>query len=545
MKRIIANIIVWACTGMAFGQVVLPQVRVYESRGWSVQHSVMSWDSLSVYFSAKEPGAVSYDLYVLHAEGLRWGSPSKIQEISTGEDELWPSISSDERMLFYVHRVAAVPGEKNSYEKTQLWRAWYNGQKWHEAAALIISGNEDSEPRIGEDNQTLLFKRRAESKKHDGAWQNYSTTMMDDHNWTIPEQYVTEPNCHPIYVVRGSIIVRQGGRPLSSGRVLVYDALSEQLLQTARVQPENGTWKVALQPKRHYRLALTAEGYSHHYIDMPTEPLSMRKEIQTGVAALDNELKLRINTYDAENQLILNEEKRTLPLGKMHSIALRHKGYEDTTLVVNTMRPTVFTETELDIPLRAKKSVHHFVVTNAKTQETVSDASIRLNGKPSAKDTALRLDQELALQVSSPGFLFYDTLIRTGNETRERIIHAQLVPIEKDLVLQIRAIQFEYDSYELTENSNEALENLAQMLFMNPTLHIELSAHTDDLGSDRYNDKLSTMRGESVAKWLINRGLEEKRIVSKGYGKRKPLVANDSEENRALNRRVEIKVTDF
>lgn len=545
MKRIIANIIVWAWAGGAFGQVLLPQVRVYESRGWSIQHSVMSWDSLSVYFSAKEPGAASYDLYVLRTEGLRWGSPVKLQEISTEEDELWPSVSSDERMLFYVHRTPAVPEEKNSYEKTQIWRAWYNGQGWHEAAALIISGDEDTEPRIGEDNQTLLFKRRAESKKHNGAWQTYHSTMMDDHNWTLPELYETEPACHPIYAVRGSIIVQQGGRPLGSGRVLVYDALSEQLLQTARVQPENGTWKVALQPKRHYRLALTAEGYSHHYIDMQTEPLTLRKEIQTGVAALDNELQLRINAYDAENQMILSEKRHTLSLGKMHSIALHHEGYEDTTLTVNTMRPMVFTETELDIPMRPKKSVHHFVVTNTKTHETVSEATIRLNGKPAAKDTALRLNQEIALQISSPGYLFYDTLIRTGNEARERIVRAQLVPIERDLVLQIRAIQFEYDSYELTESSNEALENLAQMLFMNPTLHIELSAHTDDLGTDKYNDKLSTMRGESVAKWLINRGVEESRIVSKGYGKRKPLVANDSEENRALNRRVEIKVTDF
>lgn len=545
MKRIIANLLVIAWAGMAFGQVQLPQVRVYESRGWTIQHSVMSWDSLSVYFAAKEPNAASYDLYVLRAEGLRWGSPEKLKEISTDEDELWPSIGSDERMLFYVHRTPAVPGEKNSFERTQIWRAWYNGQHWHEPAPLIISGEEDTEPRILEDNQTLLFKRRAESKKHDGAWQTYFSAIMDDHNWTLPELYVTEPHCQPIYAIRGTIIVRQGGRPLSSGRVLVYDAQSEQLMQTARVQPVNGKWKIALQPNRHYRLAMTAEGYSHHYIDFPAERTETRKEIQTGVVALDNELRLSINTYDAENQSILSENKRTLPLGKMHTIALHHNGYEDTTLTVNTLRPTVFTETELDIPLRPKKSVHHFVVTNAKTQETISDATIRLNGKNALQDTALRLNQEIAIQVSAPGFLFYDTLICTGNETRERIVHTRLVPIEKDLVLQIRAIQFEYDSYELTESSNDALENLAQMLFMNPTMHIELSAHTDDLGSDRYNDKLSAMRGESVYKWLINRGVEESRIVSKGYGKRKPLVANDSEENRALNRRVEIKVTDY
>jgi outer membrane protein OmpA-like peptidoglycan-associated protein len=89
------------------------------------------------------------------------------------------------------------------------------------------------------------------------------------------------------------------------------------------------------------------------------------------------------------------------------------------------------------------------------------------------------------------------------------------------------------------------LEALAQLMFINPTLRIELSAHTDDLGSDKYNDRLSSLRGQTVAKWLKERGVEADRIESKGYGKRKPLVPNDSDENRALNRRVEIKVTAF
>ena len=112
------------------------------------------------------------------------------------------------------------------------------------------------------------------------------------------------------------------------------------------------------------------------------------------------------------------------------------------------------------------------------------------------------------------------------------------------MVLQLRNIQFEYDSYELTESSNEALEALAQLMFINPTLRIELSAHTDDQGSDRYNDRLSTLRGQAVQSWLKKRGIDGERIESVGYGKRKPLVANDSEENRAINRRVEMRVID-
>ena len=112
-------------------------------------------------------------------------------------------------------------------------------------------------------------------------------------------------------------------------------------------------------------------------------------------------------------------------------------------------------------------------------------------------------------------------------------------------MLRLRNIQFEYNSYELTESSNDELESLAQLLFINPSLRIELSAHTDDQGSDQYNDRLSSLRGKAVQTWLIERGVDPSRMEAVGYGKRKPLVANDSEANRAINRRVEIKVLDF
>ena len=62
MKRIILFALVFAFSGSVLAQVQLPQVRLLENQGWSIQHSVMSWDSLSVYFSAKEPQAPSYDL---------------------------------------------------------------------------------------------------------------------------------------------------------------------------------------------------------------------------------------------------------------------------------------------------------------------------------------------------------------------------------------------------------------------------------------------------------------------------------------------------
>lgn len=538
MRRRIFFFLFLPMTLMSFGQVKLPQVRMLESRGWSVQHSVMSWDSLCIYFSAKEAEGTSYDLYEMHADGWRWGEPQRINVLSTGSEELWPSVSSDDRMLFYVTTNAEGT-------MSQIWRAWKREGVWEEAAPLIISSIEDSQPRIEEDNTTLTFLRREQTKKRNGAWYKCVASMTDDHNWTLPQQTESAPTAKPIIAASGTIVMKKNGRPLPTGQVMVYDATDEQLLQTARVHPMTGRWRVALQRGKHYRLALTAKGYSYHYLDINTDRLETREERPFGEIALDDQLRITINAYDSEHQTIVSTRHEVLPLGKQHTLTIQHPNYADEVIEINTARPMVFTETELDIPVQALKSMHHFEVLHAATGQAVEGAQMRLNGRPTPADTTLRLCQEQTLQVSAPGFLFYDTLFSTGTDTRERYVRVQLLPIEKDLVLQLRNIQFEYNSYELTENSNDELESLAQLLFMNPSLRIELSAHTDDQGSDRYNDQLSTMRGKAVQAWLIARGVAPERMEAVGYGKHKPLVANDSEENRAINRRVEIKVLEF
>ena len=82
---------------------------------------------------------------------------------------------------------------------------------------------------------------------------------------------------------------------------------------------------------------------------------------------------------------------------------------------------------------------------------------------------------------------------------------------------------------------------MRRLMEENPQMEIEVSAHTDDRGSDAYNDRLSSRRGEAVARYLIRAGVAAGRIHTVGYGKRRPLVPNDSEENRERNRRVEFK----
>lgn len=76
----------------------------------------------------------------------------------------------------------------------------------------------------------------------------------------------------------------------------------------------------------------------------------------------------------------------------------------------------------------------------------------------------------------------------------------------------------------------------------NPTLKVEIAAHTDDVGSDNYNKQLSDKRADSVVKFLEENDISADRFVAKGYGEAMPKVSNDTDENRAANRRVELRV---
>jgi outer membrane protein OmpA-like peptidoglycan-associated protein len=300
-----------------------------------------------------------------------------------------------------------------------------------------------------------------------------------------------------------------------------------------------------LQQGEQYHIDVTADGFSHQYISRDFRQLEERTVEASTSVVLSSRLQIHLLLYDSETQESLGGEQRSLSIGQIHTIPLQRSGYRDTTLVLNTEREVLFSETEIDIPMTPKKSRHHIEVRDSRTGEPVPNPLIRMDGRVASRDTSLRLDRLIALQVSAPGYFFYDTLFSSGKSERPRFIPIPLQPIEKDFVLQLRAIQFNTDSYELTDDSDTELEQLLRLMQMNPTLRIELSSHTDDRGTDRYNDRLSTLRGESVARWLISRGIDAERIRAVGYGKRKPLVANDSDENRALNRRVEIKVVEY
>jgi outer membrane protein OmpA-like peptidoglycan-associated protein len=124
----------------------------------------------------------------------------------------------------------------------------------------------------------------------------------------------------------------------------------------------------------------------------------------------------------------------------------------------------------------------------------------------------------------------------------EDIVMISIIEIkEQGTPVRINNIFFDFDKSELRPESYPELGRLSELLKSNPGMRVEISGHTDDVGSPEYNLDLSRQRAQSVVSHLISIGCQSANLVPKGYGEARPVDTNQTEQGRAQNRRVEFK----
>ena len=148
---------------------------------------------------------------------------------------------------------------------------------------------------------------------------------------------------------------------------------------------------------------------------------------------------------------------------------------------------------------------------------------------------------EYALYVNKRGYLFKSL---TFNYTREEelkpiLIDLGLDPLQSGATTTLKNIFFEFNQFTLSDKSKTELEKIATFLRENLDLKVLIAGHTDNVGDDSYNRGLSLKRARSVYDYLLSVGLDAAKLSYKGYGSTKPLVPNDTPENRQKNRRID------
>ncbi|MDR1182199.1 MAG: OmpA family protein [Bacteroidales bacterium] len=187
-----------------------------------------------------------------------------------------------------------------------------------------------------------------------------------------------------------------------------------------------------------------------------------------------------------------------------------------------------------------------FEVIDLKTNKTVvTSTSDPLTGEFLI---CIPTNSHYALNAVKEHYLFYSENFEINGE------YSKMEPYEKNLVLKrielgesiiLKNVFFDTDKAILKPESEVELNRLFTLMQQNPQMNIEISGHTDNVGSKEYNAALSKNRAEAVFDYLIDKGIDANRMTSAGYGFDKPVSDNDTPEGRALNRRTEFTIIGF
>lgn len=461
----------------------------------------LSADQQMLIFTARKPPnnmnpEPDENMYVSYWQNGSWSVPQPIQEINSPDNEGTCSISADGRVLVFTacHGNGIV-----NYGRCDLYITYRNGDTWSAPENLGTAINSEaweSQPSLTADGRTLYFV----STRSGGLGKRDIWSSRKDEN----DQWMPAVNLGPnintdsdelspfIHVNGRTLFFSSNGYPGFGG----YDLYSAEMINRQWTLPKNLGYPINTCEDQ-VGLFITTDGRKGYYSVEKTEGGKYLSSI--------------LQVFD------LPEEVK--PVVKSNYV----KGY----------------------------------VYDAKTQEKLSAKIDLFDLKISSLETSVNSDtengnylivlnqgSEYALQVLKQGYAFKSL---SFNYTEEKDlepleINIALEPITAGTIFRLNNIFFAALSYDLEDKSRTELDELVKFMSQNPEVKGEISGHTDDRGSDEYNMDLSLNRAKSVYNYLIQAGVDPARIKYQGYGKNQPAAPNDSEENRALNRRIEFKI---
>ncbi len=413
--------------------------------------------------------------------------------VNTEENEGALCISPDGKFIFF-----AACNRPDGFGSCDLYWSKKTGDTWSDPenlGSIVNSSTWDSQPSFSSDGKTLYFASKRQGGK--GSSDIWKTELQPDGSWSIP--------------------------------VNLGDSINTRYEEMAPfIHPDNRT--LYFSSRGHQGMG----GYDLFYSRLDAD----------GIWSTPVDMGYPINTYADEITLVVNAKG---DLAYISSDKLGGKGgmdiysfklYKEAQPVLVTYFKGVVFDKETKKRLEAK-----FELVDLATGKTVSrSSSDPLNGEFLL---SLPTEKDYGLNVSKPGYLFYsDHFALRGESSKAKpfIYNVPLQPIRVGETVILKNIFFDTDKYDLKDESISELAKLIQLLKSNPDVHIEISGHTDNQGSDEHNLVLSRNRAQAVYNYLILNGIAKERLNYSGFGLTRPIDTNDTEQGRANNRRTEFKV---
>lgn len=184
------------------------------------------------------------------------------------------------------------------------------------------------------------------------------------------------------------------------------------------------------------------------------------------------------------------------------------------------------------------------IMDNTKQEEI---AKFKSNKETGDFLVSLPAGKNYALTALNPNYLFYSENFNLIDSTSylEIALNMEMSKLQANATSVLRNIFFDYGKSILKPASTTEIERLLTLLKAHPKMTLEISGHTDNISSKKFNQELSKKRANSVANYLIKKGIDRNRFKTKGYAFSKPIASNKTKEGRKRNRRVEFKILTY
>ena len=450
-------------------------------------------DNSAMFFTKRDHVSGDEDIVVSYSKNDGWlPAQSVSQRINSHLNEGACSVSADGRIMIFTSC-----DKRDSYGSCDLYITKKTGENWSKPKNLGRSVNSrywESQPSLSADGKTLYFSSNRSggkggrdlwvSKNEDGKW--IKPTNLGDLINTPKDE--TTPFIHPD---GETLYFSANGYPGMGG----YDLYKANLTDSIWSQPQNIGYPINTH-KDEVAIIIASDGVTAYFA----------KEEQKNFEILDSKI---VSTRLKEE---MSSNETTFIIGKV----MDAKSHE---------------------PLRAEVQI----------VDLLGNKNVYLSESDSLTGVfymILPKGLNLAAYVKKKGYLYADYSFESNSNSNSTFdtLTIELDRIEEGQSIVLQNVYFDFDSYELKQESESEIENAYQMLVDNPSIIVEIAGHTDNIGSVAYNLELSTKRANIIYQELIKKGIEATRITYKGYGQHSPKTSNDSDESRQSNRRIEFRV---
>lgn len=457
-------------------------------------------DEQTFIFTRLIPDTVDFGLKILMVEDFfqttklneKWEMAEKMPTpFNSLDNEGALSISPDGRTAYFTRCNA-----RDGYGSCDLYYSERIGKRWTEPKNMgptVNSSSWDSQPTIASDGRTLFFvsNRRGGKGKND-IWYTY---RKDNDKWTKPislDSTINTPgnDMYPFIHPSNTSLYFSSDYHLGMGG---FDIFYSNIVDGKFTPAQNIGYPIN-----------TSSDETSFIVSPSGKKAIFSTSLKDGIGGKD--------LYEFD----LYEKAQPTPV-----VYMKGKTFDK------------FTNKPLAVNFEVKDVDKNTLIASSSSDPLTGEYLV-----------VLPLGATYALNAWAESYLFYSENfqlkdISNSNSSQKDVY---LIPIVEGESVVLNNIFFETNDYSLLPNSQSELNILLELLEKNRNIVIEISGHTDNVGSQEYNLELSSKRANSVKTYLEEKGIEAIRLKSKGFGQTKPISVNQTEEGRAKNRRTEFKI---